>query len=193
MFSTDFCTLHVILERSMVDVASHHGLQTGLQCKSVWKVRGTPCSLLENRMCESNFELRVTKRSFNNYVDRILQFFAPPPLRGQFLHPVRGQNQTFFDLIPPHLVHVVIEWPLKKCQRQNCLLTFYTIGSIFKMRHILGIEYLGSQNFNLGVVPIFHCIYCSANHFGKCEALLLAVYWKTECAKASNFEFRVTK
>ena len=101
MFSTDFCTLHVILERSMVDVASHHGLQTGLQCKSVWKVRGTPCSLLENRMCESNFELRVTKRSFNNYVDRILQFFDPPTLRGQFLYPKRGQKQTFFDPSPP--------------------------------------------------------------------------------------------
>ena len=42
--------------------------------------------------------------------------FGPPPqpptLRGQFLYPVRGQKQTFFDPLHPHLVHVVIEWPL---------------------------------------------------------------------------------
>ena len=30
---------------------------------------------------------------------------TPPPLRGQFLYPERGQKQAFF-------VHVVIEWPL---------------------------------------------------------------------------------
>ena len=41
-------------------------------------------------------------------------FLTPPPsLRGQFLYPERGQKTTFFDpLPPPHLVHVVIEWPL---------------------------------------------------------------------------------
>ena len=41
-----------------------------------------------------------------------LPFFAPTPLCGQFLYPERGQKQTFFDPLPPHLVHVVIEWPL---------------------------------------------------------------------------------
>ena len=30
-------------------------------------------------------------------------------LRGQFLYPERRQKQTFFDPLPPHLVHVVIE------------------------------------------------------------------------------------
>ena len=35
----------------------------------------------------------------------------PPPLCGQFLYPERGQKQRLFDLLPPHLVHVVIEWP----------------------------------------------------------------------------------
>ena len=50
--------------------------------------------------------------SFNNYVDRILPFFDPTPLRGQFLYPERGQKQTFFDPLPPHLVHEVIECPL---------------------------------------------------------------------------------
>ena len=38
--------------------------------------------------------------------------FDPPPLRGQFLYPERGQKQTFLDPLPPHLVHVVIEWPI---------------------------------------------------------------------------------
>ena len=32
------------------------------------------------------------------------------PLRGQFLYPERGQKQTFFDPLPPHLVHVVIDY-----------------------------------------------------------------------------------
>ena len=44
-------------------------------------------------------------------MDRILPFFDPPPLCGQFLYPEGGQKQTF--LTPsPHLVHVVIERPL---------------------------------------------------------------------------------
>ena len=39
--------------------------------------------------------------AFNNYVDRILPYFDPPPLRGQFLYPKCGQKQTFFDPLPP--------------------------------------------------------------------------------------------
>ena len=35
--------------------------------------------------------------------------FCPPPLRGQFLYLERGQKQTFFDPLPPNLVHLVIE------------------------------------------------------------------------------------
>ena len=43
-----------------------------------------------------------------------MPFSAPPPSRrGQFLYPEREQKQTFFDPLPPHLVHVVIEWPLR--------------------------------------------------------------------------------
>ena len=50
--------------------------------------------------------------AFNNYVDIILPFSDPPaPARGQFLNPERGQKQTLFDPLPPHLVHVVIECP----------------------------------------------------------------------------------
>ena len=41
------------------------------------------------------------KGAFNNYVDRILPFLAPPPLRGQFLYPERGQKQTFLTPSPP--------------------------------------------------------------------------------------------
>ena len=36
-------------------------------------------------------------------------FASPPLLRGQILYPERGQKQTFFDPLPPHRVHVVIE------------------------------------------------------------------------------------
>ena len=31
----------------------------------------------------------------------------------QFLYPERGQKQIFLDYLPPHLGHVVIEWPLR--------------------------------------------------------------------------------
>ncbi len=44
------------------------------------------------------------------------RFLPPPPLRGQFLYPKRGQKQTFFDPLPPHLAHVVIEWPLRDAE-----------------------------------------------------------------------------
>ena len=49
--------------------------------------------------------------AFNNYVEKILLFFDPPLLRGQFLIPVRGLKQRFFDPLPPYLVYVVIECP----------------------------------------------------------------------------------
>ena len=49
------------------------------------------------------------------YVDRILPFLDPSPC-GQFLYPEHGQKQTFFDPLPPHLVHVVIECSLTLSQ-----------------------------------------------------------------------------
>ena len=48
--------------------------------------------------------------SFNNYVDRRLSFFDPPPICGEFSYPERGQKQMFLIPFRPHLVHVVIEW-----------------------------------------------------------------------------------
>ena len=33
---------------------------------------------------------------------------------GEFLYPERGQKQIFLTPSPPHLVHVVIEWPLTR-------------------------------------------------------------------------------
>ena len=44
---------------------------------------------------------------FNNYVDGILPFFDPRPLRGQFYTQIVDQKQT----PSPFFVHVVIEWP----------------------------------------------------------------------------------
>ena len=32
----------------------------------------------------------------------------------EFLYPDPGQKQIFFDPLPPHLVHVVFEWPLRE-------------------------------------------------------------------------------
>ena len=37
-----------------------------------------------------------------------------PPLAWTVLYTKHGQKQTFFYTLPPHLVHVVIEWPQTK-------------------------------------------------------------------------------
>ena len=46
-------------------------------------------------------------------MDRILQFFDPLPLRGQF-YTLSVDKKYIFWPPPPHLVHIVIECPLKK-------------------------------------------------------------------------------
>ena len=38
--------------------------------------------------------------------------FWPPPPAWAVLYPERRQKPTYFDPLPPHLVHVVIDWPL---------------------------------------------------------------------------------
>ena len=47
--------------------------------------------------------------AFNNYVDRILPFSDPPPCVDSFYTLSVDKTDIF---LPPHLVHVVIEWPL---------------------------------------------------------------------------------
>ena len=44
---------------------------------------------------------------------KFCRFLTPPPLRGLFLYLKWGKKQAFFDPLSPHLVHVVIEWPLR--------------------------------------------------------------------------------
>ena len=57
--------------------------------------------------------------AFNNYVDRIMPFFAPPPpLRGHFLYPERGQKQTFFDPFPLILSTQLLNGPLVEIKEQ---------------------------------------------------------------------------
>ena len=59
-------------------------------------------------------------------------FLTPYPLRGQFLYPERGQKQAFFDPLPPHLFHVVIEWPLSDMSRLfSFMIHFWIIFSLF--------------------------------------------------------------
>ena len=48
--------------------------------------------------------------AFNNYVDRFLPFFTLPCVDSFYTLSV--DKQTYFDPLPPHLVNVVIEWPL---------------------------------------------------------------------------------
>ena len=44
-------------------------------------------------------------------------FLTPLPFVRTVLYPERGQKQTFLTPSPPHLVHVVIEWPLSALQQ----------------------------------------------------------------------------
>ena len=88
------------------------------------------------------------KGAFNNYVDRIMPFFdPPPPLHGQFLYSERGQKQTFFDPLPPHLVPVVIECPLSGA---ICIKFFPD------MKNAIG---LSNCCFLYGAVGLFNCIW----------------------------------
>ena len=59
----------------------------------------------------------MPKGSFNNYVDRILPFFDPPPCVDSFYTLSVGKNRHFLTPSPPHLVHVVIECPLRQGKR----------------------------------------------------------------------------
>ena len=52
-------------------------------------------------------------------------------MRGQFLYPERGQKQTFFDPLPPHLVQVVIEWTLKGNEMQALIQNDSADDSVF--------------------------------------------------------------
>ena len=61
-------------------------------------------------------------------MDRILPFFDPPPLR--------GQKQTFFDPLPPHFVHVVIEWPLIYILLLRTIKTNLHIVGLCAARHL---------------------------------------------------------
>ena len=51
--------------------------------------------------------------AFNYYVDRILPFFDPPPSCVDSFYTLSvDKKRHFLTPSPPHLVHVVIEWPL---------------------------------------------------------------------------------
>ena len=59
-----------------------------------------------SKILEITYYECCSKGSFNNYVDRILPFFDPPPTPAwrQFLYPEHGQKQTFFDPSPPPIL-----------------------------------------------------------------------------------------
>ena len=88
----------------------YHDIQTSSYSKGHYH------SNSKQRLGRGSVYCYIPKGAFNNHVDRILPFFDPlsplPPVRGQFLYHERGQKQIFFDPLPHHLVHVVIECPL---------------------------------------------------------------------------------
>ena len=51
------------------------------------------------------------REAFNNYVDRILPFFYPPPPCVDSFYTLSVDKNRHFLTPPPHLVHIVIEWP----------------------------------------------------------------------------------
>jgi hypothetical protein len=56
--------------------------------------------------------------AFSYYVDRILPLFDPPPPPAWtvFIPWAWTKTDIFLTPSPPHLVYVVIEWPLTLCQ-----------------------------------------------------------------------------
>ena len=83
----------------LITGSNGRGFKSGLQCKlflSILSIRGPT--------------YYVSGHSTTTWTE--FCHFWPPHLCGQFLYPERGQKQTFFDPLPPHLVHVVIKWPL---------------------------------------------------------------------------------
>ena len=74
--------------------------------------------------------------------------------RGQFLYPERGQKRTFFDPLSPHLVHVVIVWPL----------TATTFVSFWPQDILLNLELPTLQNcwvriWILGELTLIDCLF----------------------------------
>ena len=55
--------------------------------------------------------MELAKGAFNNYVEKILALFDPPPCADSFYIVSVDKNRHFLTPSPPHLVHVVIEWP----------------------------------------------------------------------------------
>ena len=77
-------------------------------------------AILENQCLHSEFKRPFAIRGHSTTKWTEFCHFLIPPLRGQFLYPERGEKQTFFDPLPLHLVHVVIECPLnQKPQEQK--------------------------------------------------------------------------
>ena len=77
-------------------------------------------------------------------------FLTPPLLRGQFLYSKRGQKQTFFDTLPSHLVHVVIEWP-----QINFILSI-SIYQLHSINFILSISTYQFQSINYNLSILFY-------------------------------------
>ena len=80
--------------------------------KSIWEIQNPRVFPLVKFVAWQQLIHNNSPLAFDNYVDP-----TPTP------HPPFGscmdsfytlsveKNQTFFDPLPPHLVHVVIEWP----------------------------------------------------------------------------------
>ena len=69
------------------------------------KIRRSKSYRIQNSFLNRTYE----KGAFNYYVDRILPFFDPPPPAWTVFMPWAWTKTDIFW--PPHLVHVVIEWP----------------------------------------------------------------------------------
>ena len=95
----------------------------------------------------------ISKGAFNNYVERILSFFdPPPPCVNSFYTLSVDKNRHFLTPSPRHLVHVIIECPLRNFKFQMELFKGKILLRFMIFANTIGllIRHQGSQeDFNL--------------------------------------------
>ena len=80
---------------------------------------------------EHRFAIRIRGHSTTTWTEFCLFLSPPPPPAWTVLYPERGQKQTFFEPLPPHLVQVVIEWTLKGNEMQALIQNDSADDSVF--------------------------------------------------------------
>ena len=133
-------TRHIIFKKRV-----KYNLLNSLQAKAQLDCRGVKKSLYHSsHACPVPIGRTKRKGGIQQLRGQNFGTFLPSPLCEQFLYRERGQKQTFFDPLPPHLVHVVIDCPLGGFQLLDLIileLKSHVIPYKFKSSHWLKLQH----------------------------------------------------